>query len=140
MGWIETGKAVLRSGAKVGDYVCVSGQIGDAAYGLQHLGHSLQQRLDYPTPRCKLGEELKGLASSMIDVSDGLAQDLGHILKASKVGARLILEKLPVDPVLQQLEERQRWQCALAGGDDYELCFTITPQNYEKLLQKQLDV
>ncbi len=53
-------KAVLRSGAKVGDYVCVSGQIGDAAYGLQHLGHSLQQRLDYPTPRCKLGEELKG--------------------------------------------------------------------------------
>ena len=85
MGWIETGKAVLRSGAKVGDYVCVSGQIGDAAYGLQHLGHSLQQRLDYPTPRCKLGEELKGLASSMIDVSDGLAQDLGHILKASKV-------------------------------------------------------
>lgn len=60
MGWIETGKAVLRSGAKVGDYVCVSGQIGDAAYGLQHLGHSLQQRLDYPTPRCKLGEELKG--------------------------------------------------------------------------------
>ena len=135
MGWIETGKAVLRSGAKVGDYVCVSGQIGDAAYGLQHLGHSLQQRLDYPTPRCKLGEELKGLASSMIDVSDGLAQDLGHILKASKVGARLILEKLPVDPVLQQLEERQRWQYALAGGDDYELCFTITPQNYEKLLQ-----
>ncbi len=112
MGWIETGKAVLRSGAKVGDYVCVSGQIGDAAYGLQHLGHSLQQRLDYPTPRCKLGEELKGLASSMIDVSDGLAQDLGHILKASKVGARLILEKLPVDPVLQQLEERQRWQYA----------------------------
>ncbi|MEK5790407.1 thiamine-phosphate kinase, partial [Acinetobacter johnsonii] len=55
-------------------------------------------------------------------------------------GARLILEKLPVDPVLQQLEERQRWQYALAGGDDYELCFTITPQNYEKLLQKQLDV
>ncbi|MDC4651333.1 thiamine-phosphate kinase [Acinetobacter baumannii] len=140
MGWIETGKAVLRSGAKVGDYVCVSGQIGDAAYGLQHLGHSLQQRLDYPTPRCKLGEELKGLASSMIDVSDGLAQDLGHILKGSKVGARLILEKLPVDPVLQQLEEQQRWQYALAGGDDYELCFTITPQNYEKLLQKQLDV
>ncbi|MFV5617517.1 AIR synthase-related protein, partial [Acinetobacter baumannii] len=106
----------------------------------QHLGHSLQQRLDYPTPRCKLGEELKGLASSMIDVSDGLAQDLGHILKGSKVGARLILEKLPVDPVLQQLEEQQRWQYALAGGDDYELCFTITPQNYEKLLQKQLDV
>ena len=71
----------------MGDYVCISGQIGDAAFGLQHLGHPLQQRLDYPTPRCNLGQQLKGLASSMIDVSDGLAQDLGHILNASKVGA-----------------------------------------------------
>lgn len=71
----------------------------------------------------------------MIDISDGLAQDLGHILKASKVGARLLLEKLPIDSTLQALPEQQRWQYALAGGDDYELCFTITPQNYEKLLQ-----
>lgn len=140
MGWIEAGQAVLRSGAKVGDYVCVSGQVGDAAYGLQHLGHPLQKRLDYPTPRCQLGQQLKGLASSMIDISDGLAQDLGHILKASKVGARLLLEKLPIDSTLEKLPEQQRWQYALAGGDDYELCFTITPQNYEKLLQKQLDI
>ena len=71
----------------------------------------------------------------MIDISDGLAQDLGHILKASKVGARLLLEKLPIDSTLEELPEQQRWQYALAGGDDYELCFTITPQNYEKLLQ-----
>ncbi|HRA90908.1 MAG TPA: thiamine-phosphate kinase, partial [Acinetobacter sp.] len=82
LGWIEHGQAITRSGAQVGDYICVSGQIGDAAYALKHLGHPLQQRLNYPTPRCHLGQKLKGLASSMIDISDGLAQDLGHILKA----------------------------------------------------------
>ena len=140
LGWIETGQAVTRSGAQVGDYVCVSGQVGDAAYALQHLGHPLQKRLDYPTPRCQLGQKLKGLASSMIDVSDGLAQDLGHILKASHVGATLDLDQLPIDAALKKLQQEKQWQYALAGGDDYELCFTISPQNYEKLLQQQLDV
>jgi len=140
LGWVEIGKAVPRSGAKPGDLICVSGTVGDAAFALNHLGHPLQQRLDYPTPRCQLGTALKGLANSMIDVSDGLAQDLGHILKASQVGATLGLEKLPISPALQALNDEQRWQYALAGGDDYELCFTISPQNYEKLLQKQLDV
>ena len=140
LGWVDIGQAVPRSGAKPGDLVCVSGTVGDAAFALQHLGHPLQQRLDYPTPRCQLGAALKGLAHSMIDVSDGLAQDLGHILKASQVGARLQLENLPISPALQALDDAQKWQYALAGGDDYELCFTISPQNYEKLLQKQLDV
>ncbi|WP_180168077.1 thiamine-phosphate kinase [Acinetobacter sp. YH12035] len=140
LGWVDTGQAVPRSGAKPGDLICVSGTVGDAAFALNHLGHPLQQRLDYPTPRCQLGTALKGLANSMIDVSDGLAQDLGHILKASGIGAKLALEKLPISPTLQALNDEQRWQYALAGGDDYELCFTISPQNYEKLLQKQLDV
>ena len=140
LGWIEHGQAITRSGAQVGDYICVSGQVGDAAFGLQHLGHPLQQRLDYPTPRCNLGQQLKGLASSMIDVSDGLAQDLGHILNASKVGATLQLEQLPIDQSLKELDLRQIWHYALAGGDDYELCFTISPQNFEKLSRQQLDV
>jgi thiamine-monophosphate kinase len=140
LGWIEHGQAITRAGAQVGDYICVSGQIGDAAYALQHLGHPLQQRLDYPAPRCHLGQKLKGLASSMIDISDGLAQDLGHILKASKVGAKLLLEQLPVDDTLRQLSLQQAWHYALSGGDDYELCFTISPQNYEKLSGQQLDV
>ncbi len=140
LGWIDTNQAVKRSGAQVDDYICVSGQVGDAAFGLQHPDHPLKQRLDYPTPRCQLGQQLKGLASSMIDVSDGLAQDLGHILKASQVGARLQLEQLPIAPTLQQLTQAQQWQYALAGGDDYELCFTISPQNYQQLLQQQLDV
>ena len=140
LGWVDIGQAIPRSGAKPGDLICVSGTVGDAAFALHHPGHPLQKRLDYPTPRCQLGAALKGLAHSMIDVSDGLAQDLGHILKASQVGARLQLENLPMSPALQALDDVQKWQYALAGGDDYELCFTISPQNYEKLLQKQLDV
>mgnify|MGYP003449707765 CR=1 FL=1 len=135
LGWIDQGQAVTRSGAKVGDLICVSGTVGDAAFALEHLGHPLQHRLDYPTPRCELGQVLKGLASSMIDVSDGLAQDLGHILKASKVGATLELKQLPLSESLQSLPDEQKWQYALAGGDDYELCFTISPQNYATLLQ-----
>mgnify|MGYP003599228345 FL=1 len=140
LGWIEHGQAITRAGAQVGDYICVSGQIGDAAYALKHLGHPLQQRLNYPTPRCHLGQKLKGLASSMIDISDGLAQDLGHILKASQVGAKLLLELLPIDDTLRELSLQQAWHYALSGGDDYELCFTISPQNYEKLSGQQLDV
>ena len=139
LGWIEHGQAIARSGAQVGDYICVSGQVGDAAFGLNHLEHPLKQRLDYPTPRCQLGRQLKGLASSMIDVSDGLAQDLGHILKASQVGGCIELDQLPIDPALTELPQQKQWQYALAGGDDYELCFTISPQNYQQLLQKTLD-
>ncbi|WP_151777952.1 thiamine-phosphate kinase [Acinetobacter brisouii] len=135
LGWIPTAQGITRSGAQVGDYVVVSGQIGDAAFALQHLGHPLQQRLDYPTPRCELGQSLRGLASSMIDISDGLAQDLGHILKASGVGATLSLDQLPLDPALQVLAPEQRWQYALAGGDDYELCFTLSKDNYQRLCQ-----
>ncbi|MBU3846418.1 MAG: thiamine-phosphate kinase [Candidatus Acinetobacter avistercoris] len=137
LGWIEQGKAIPRSGAQVGDLVVVSGTVGDAAYALQHLGHALQSRLDYPTPRCELGQSLQGLASSMIDISDGLAQDLGHILKASQVGATLELEQLPLSESLQRLQDHEKWQYALAGGDDYELCFTISPQNYDILMQKK---
>lgn len=140
LGWVDSGQAIPRSGAQPGDLICVSGTVGDAAFALNHPGHPLQQRLDYPSPRCQLGAALKGLAHSMIDVSDGLAQDLGHILQASQVGATLALDKLPLSPALHALRDEQTWQYALAGGDDYELCFTISPQNYEKLLQKQIDV
>lgn len=140
MGWVEQSKAVLRSGAQVGDLIVVSGSIGDAAYALDHLGHPLQQRLDYPTPRCELGVALKDLASGMIDISDGLVQDLGHILTASQVGAQVELSQLPIDPVLHALPTAQRWQYALAGGDDYELCFTISKQNYQQLLSLQPEV
>ncbi|OTG86712.1 thiamine-phosphate kinase [Acinetobacter sp. ANC 4558] len=140
LGWIEQNKAVKRSGAQVGDYICVSGTVGDAAFALHHLGHPLQQRLDYPTPRCHLGHLLKDYAHSMIDVSDGLAQDLGHILKASQVGAILELDLLPISPALKTLSSEQYTQYALAGGDDYELCFTLSPKQYDELLKQKLDI
>ncbi|ALH94698.1 thiamine-phosphate kinase [Acinetobacter equi] len=139
LGWIEQGKSVLRSGAKVGDYICVSGTVGDAAFALHHLGHLLQKRLDYPTPRCELGNILKNYANSMIDISDGLAQDLGHILKASNVGAILDIDQLPISPELENLEQNKLLQYTLAGGDDYELCFTLSPEKYEALKSNKID-
>ena len=135
LGWIESGQAITRAGAQVGDYVCVSGQIGDAAFGLAHLDHVLRKRLDYPTPRCQLGQQLKGLASSMIDVSDGLAQDLGHILQASAVGARVEAALLPALPDLRRaLADERLFSLQLAGGDDYELLFTAPQQAREHVL------
>jgi thiamine-monophosphate kinase len=139
LGWIEQGKSILRSGAKVGDYICVSGTVGDAAFALHHLGHPLQKRLDYPTPRCELGNLLKNYANSMIDISDGLAQDLGHILKASHVGAILDIDQLPISPELETLEQNKILQYTLAGGDDYELCFTLSPEKYEALKSNKID-
>ena len=133
LGWVEKNKAVKRSGAQVGDYICISGTVGDAAFTLQHLGHPLQKRLDYPTPRCELGVILKDYAHSMIDISDGLAQDLGHILKASNVGAILDVEQLPLSPALTTLAQMQYLQYALAGGDDYELCFTLSAEHFTQL-------
>ena len=140
LGWVDQGKAVTRAGAQVGDLIVVSGTVGDAAFALQHLGHPLQQRLDYPTPRCELGQMLKGLAHSMIDISDGLAQDLGHILTASQVGARIDLNALPLHHALKTLTVEQQYQLALAGGDDYELCFTISPPNYKQLKQRKIPI
>ena len=136
LGWIEYGKSVLRSGAKVGDYIAVSGEIGSAAYALQYPQSILQHALDYPEPQCELGQQLKGYASSMLDVSDGLAQDLNHILTASQVGAVLYLDQIPVHPQLQQLDFNEQMRYVLAGGDDYQLCFSISP---EKLKQFEQD-
>lgn len=131
LGWVPNGHAICRRGAKVGDLVVVSGTLGDAAYALRHPASPLQHRLDYPHARSKLGISLRGFANSMLDISDGLTQDLGHILDASGVGAVLHLEKLPLSPQLLALDDHSRFHQALAGGDDYELCFTISPQQLE---------
>ncbi|XID74955.1 thiamine-phosphate kinase [Alkanindiges sp. WGS2144] len=136
LGWVEAGEAIRRDGATAGDMIIVSNTLGDAAYALNHPDSLLQKRLDYPEPQSQLGKALCGYASSMLDISDGLGQDLGHILAASGVGARLYLDKLPLSPLLQQLPREQAWQLALNGGDDYELCFTISPQNYEQFQLK----
>jgi thiamine-monophosphate kinase len=82
-------------------------------------------RLERPLPRVQAGEQLRGIASACIDISDGLAADLGHILEASGVGARIRLDRLPLSPAYDAAFEQVGWEPALGGGDDYELCFTV---------------
>jgi len=126
LGEVPEGLALLRGGARPGDDIWVSGSLGGAAYALVEPGDaSAARRLHTPEPRVALGERLRGLASAAIDVSDGFAQDLGHILERSGVGALVHYERLPKFPVADpELQQR----CALAGGDDYELAFTA-PQS-----------
>lgn len=139
LGEVPTGKALLRSGAKAGDSIWVSGRLGDAALALAHrLGRielaapeltDCARALRWPTPRVALGEHLRDIATSAIDVSDGLTGDLGHVLSASGVGATIELAAIPRSPVLgRRLGGGHRelaLGCLLAGGDDYELCFTV---------------
>ena len=131
MGVIENSKAILRSNAKVGDAIYVSGHIGDAAYCLRKILEGLELTkdelisLNRPSPRLKLGEALKEIANSCIDISDGLEQDLLHILKASNVGAEIDVRKLPLSKsLLNYIKSINDWSLPLFGGDDYELCFT----------------
>ena len=122
---------VYRSGAKVGDKIYVSGTIGDASYALNYpeteVGKQLAHRLHMPTPRSILGQKLAsiGLATAMMDVSDGLVQDLGHLCQQSQVAMSLQLDQLPTSKPLQQVELAERLRCQLTGGDDYELVFTL---------------
>ncbi|HCH23075.1 MAG TPA: thiamine-phosphate kinase [Oceanospirillaceae bacterium] len=135
MGWVPAEQALKRNGAQVGDDVYVSGYLGDAAGGLACIHEEaaatsyLAQRFYNPTPRLTLGQWLLGKASAAIDVSDGLLQDLGHILSQSQVGATLDLEQLPISNVLAaKVSAAEQEKLALAGGEDFELCFTIPPQ------------
>jgi Thiamine monophosphate kinase len=99
--------------------------------------------MEYPQPRCELGLALRDIASSALDLSDGLAGDLMHILRASNVAAKIELTELPVDPAVRQsVTPEQALQLALGGGDDYELCFTAPPEqeNIIQNLAKTLDL
>ncbi len=136
-GEVPPGQALLRSGARAGDDIWVSGSLGDARLALEALlDHTTlppgtlaaaRQRLEAPTPRVALGQALRGIASSALDVSDGLLGDLGHILAQSRVGASL--DTRLITPLLDAgrhtpLAIDLLHQCTLSGGDDYELCFT----------------
>lgn len=134
LGFLPMNTAIQRCSAQVGDWVAVSGAIGSAAYALRHPQSALQMTLDCPVPQVELGLALRGYASSMIDISDGLAQDLGHILDASQVGARIHFSDIPVASELAELDFATRMPLVLSGGDDYQLCFTISE---EKLQQFQ---
>jgi len=144
MGLVDKGKALLRSGAVVGDKIYVTGTLGDAKAGLNSLLHTVKEldndhrqycekRLNYPTPRLNEGITMRNLVTSCIDLSDGLLQDLMHVLKASHVGAQIDLDELPLSPALQSIDVHKAQSYALSGGDDYELLFTVSKENESTL-------
>ncbi|MDQ5911525.1 MAG: Thiamine-monophosphate kinase [Pseudomonadota bacterium] len=137
-GFTPPGLALRRTGAQPEDGIYVTGTPGDAGLALAAAFGNVviapeyrdyfQQRLERPEPRITQGLALRGIASAAIDISDGLAQDLGHILECSGVGARLDVERLPLSPALAaSLDREAAWRTALVSGDDYELCFTVSP-------------
>jgi len=133
-GFVAPGSALRRDGARVGDEVWVTGTLGDAAAALAQwraggaADPALRERLDRPLPRIATGAALAGIAHSVIDVSDGLLADLGHVCAASGVGAEVSLDALPASPALRSLFSGGALHAVQAGGgDDYELCFTAPP-------------
>jgi thiamine-monophosphate kinase len=134
MGVLPAGTALRRDGARPGDVVCVTGTLGDAALALRELGSpaplsgALRARLDRPQPRLMAGMALRGLATAAIDLSDGLAGDLGHILDASQVGAVITAERLPMSAEFRsRTAPAERFALQAQGGDDYELCVCLPP-------------
>ena len=140
-GEVPPGDALLRGAAQAGDDIYVSGTVGDARLALEVFRGSLsldtelfetaRSRMEQPQPRVSLGLALRGIANACIDISDGLVGDLGHIMKASGVGAVLttgwVADSAAISPALQSLPMSRRLDMALAGGDDYELLFTAAP-------------
>ena len=134
LGEVPPGQALLRSGARAGDELWVSGTLGDARLALEAFRGTValereallavRERMERPGPRVALGLALRGVATSAIDVSDGLAGDLGHVLARSRVGATLNVDALPASPWLASMPLALQRECTLAGGDDYELLFT----------------
>ncbi|MEA3193512.1 MAG: thiamine-monophosphate kinase [Betaproteobacteria bacterium] len=126
IGEVPASVALYRAGARPGDDVWVSGELGGAALGLAHPEIAeAAKRLHEPEPRVELGERLRGMANAAIDVSDGLAGDLGHILERSRVGAVLEYERIPRSAAFRNLKNAElERDCVLSGGDDYELLFT----------------
>jgi len=146
MGEVPAGQALLRSGARPGDELWVSGWPGEARLALEAFRGTLvppldgetfdavRLRMERPTPRVALGLALRGLASAAIDVSDGLLGDLGHVLRRSGVGASIALGALPVSPWLAHRGQAEQADWVLAGGDDYELLFTAPASRHAEVL------
>lgn len=130
-GLVDPRGALLRSAARVGDDIWVTGTLGDAAAALrqwqshQPIDSVLRARLDRPTPRVEAGLALAGIAHACIDVSDGLLADLGHLCRASRVGAQIDIDALPAsEALIAAFDPSTRRELQATGGDDYELCFT----------------
>ena len=145
-GFLPENKGLFRHQAKVDDWIFVSGFLGDSAAGLDLLLKNRKienesdryfiQRHLHPTPRVELGLALRSFSCCSLDISDGLLADLGHILERSQVGAEIYLENLPLSRHLcTQYEQTQAEKFALTGGEDYELCFTVSEEKREEMEQ-----
>lgn len=146
-GIVPQDKGLFRHNAKIGDWIYVSGTLGDSAAGLQLLLNQNTDKLTWskdesyliqrhlrPLPRVLLGLSISSVANAAIDISDGLLSDLGHILKRSKCGAVLDIEKLPLSKALLNCySQSEAEKFALTGGEDYEICFTVPNDNKQKL-------
>lgn len=155
-GFVPAGAALQRAGAKVGDHIAVTGTLGDAGMGLQMAkirgapltddNRYVINRWQCPEPRIGAGVALRGIATSCIDISDGLLGDLGHVLKISGVGASIIVDRIPLSDEYKRLSEElyandteKYYRFPLTAGDDYELCFTV-PDSARARLAKVLDL
>jgi thiamine-monophosphate kinase len=144
-GELPAGQALLRAGARPGDDIYVSGRVGDARLALEAFRGSLalageafaqvRDAMELPQPRVALGEALRGVAHSAIDVSDGLLGDLAHILRQSGTGATVEVDAVPRSAVLADQPLQMQRLCTLAGGDDYELVFTASPDAATRVRQ-----
>ena len=144
IGEVDKGKALRRSGARPGDDIWISGKLGDAALAILHNRHQIKlepgelaecmSSLLLPVAQVELGQRLIGLANSAIDISDGLVADLGHILECSNVAATINMNKVNCSVIVKRyLSQPQVINCMLAGGDDYELCFTVPKEKRSKI-------
>lgn len=136
MGWVKPNQVIRRQGAQPGDLILVTGQLGDSRAGLQTLLEQaaetpeiayLRQRFYRPEPRLAWAQHLAPWVSAGLDISDGLLADLNHLLAPGHLGAELYLEQVPVSAALclYQPDSYQRYQWALTGGEDFELCLTL---------------
>lgn len=143
-GFVPKGRAIRRDGASSGDIIYVSGELGAAALALDFLDGQpidetdkalLMKKLLRPEPRIDLVDCLQAFATAAIDISDGLSADLNHLCVASRLGALLSLDQIPVHPLLKKYRNNNALDIALSGGDDYELCFSVSPEHEEPLLK-----
>ncbi|NOY66859.1 MAG: thiamine-phosphate kinase [Gammaproteobacteria bacterium] len=150
-GGLKNNKRMLRSGAQVDDIIFVTNTIGDAGCALQYYLDQkpvpekykdfLEQRLNKPEPQISAGLCLYDIANAAIDISDGLAADLGHILEESQAGAIIDLDLLPASSALSELSTHEQViNYQLSGGDDYELCFTASPDKCNELQKSLLEI
>ena len=150
LGEVSVGRALRRDGAIHGDDIWVSGSLGGATLALKHMQEKIRlmpeefegaaKRLHKPSPRIALGRALVGVATSAIDVSDGLVADLAHICERSRLSAQIFWTDIPLFAPLRSRRVEEQMACALTGGDDYELCFTAPESMRHQLLRIAADV